>query len=107
MSIGALDAASAYGRMVRNPTGPATTPAAKPAPPLEPGGFGALVQNMVSDSTAAMRTAETETAKQISGRGDLIDVTTAVGAAELALETVVAVRDKVVSAYTDIMRMQI
>jgi flagellar hook-basal body complex protein FliE len=43
----------------------------------------------------------------VAGKGDLIDVATAMGAAETALDTVVAVRDRMVSAYTDIMRMQI
>jgi flagellar hook-basal body complex protein FliE len=37
----------------------------------------------------------------------MIDVVTAIGAAETALDTVVAVRDRVVSAYSEIMRMQI
>jgi flagellar hook-basal body complex protein FliE len=54
-----------------------------------------------------MRTAEAASAKQVAGKGDLIDVVTAIGAAEMALDTVVAVRDKVVGAYSDIMRMQI
>lgn len=107
MSIGALDAANAYGRLVRTPLGTPNPGAAKPAAPMAPGGFGSLVQGMVTESSTAMRGAETATAKQLAGKGDLVDVTTALGAAEMALETVVAVRDKVVSAYTDIMRMQI
>jgi len=54
-----------------------------------------------------MRTAETASARQVAGKGDLIDVVTAVGAAETALDTVVAVRDRMVNAYSEIMRMQI
>jgi flagellar hook-basal body complex protein FliE len=43
----------------------------------------------------------------VAGQGDLIDVVTAIGAAETALDTMVAVRDRVIGAYSEIMRMQI
>ena len=62
---------------------------------------------MIGDAAGAMRAAEQASAKQVAGKGDLIDVVTAMGAAETALDTVVAVRDRIVSAYTDIMRLQI
>lgn len=41
------------------------------------------------------------------GRPELVDVVTATAESELALETLVAVRDKVIQAYDDIMRMPI
>ena len=41
------------------------------------------------------------------GKGDLVDVVTAISAAEMSLETVVAVRDQAISAYQEIMRMPI
>lgn len=106
MSIGALDAASAYGRVLGTLAGRPTAPAA-PAAAENSGGFGAMVENLVSGASTSLRAAETASAKQVAGKGDLIDVVTAIGAAETALDTVVAVRDKVVNAYTDIMRMQI
>jgi flagellar hook-basal body complex protein FliE len=62
---------------------------------------------MIGGAATQMRAAESASAAQIAGKGDLVDVVTAIGAAEQALETVVAVRDKVVNAYQDIMRMQI
>lgn len=108
MSIGALDAASAYGKVLGTGGGTGTrggTGAA--AATEESGGFGAMVESLVSNAAGAMRTAETASARQVAGKGDLIDVVTAIGAAETALDTVIAVRDKVVNAYTDIMRMQI
>lgn len=104
MSLGALDAAAAYGRILS--TGPRPPSAATPAGAAE-GGFGGMVEAMIGGTANAMRTAEAASAQQIAGKGDLVDVVTAIGAAEHALETVVAVRDKVVSAYQDIMRMQI
>lgn len=49
-----------------------------------------------------------EMAKQaIAGKADVRDVVAAVNNAELTLQTVVAVRDKVISAYTDILKMPI
>jgi flagellar hook-basal body complex protein FliE len=106
MSLGALDAASAYGRVLG--TGSGLKPAAPAAAGgAEEAGFGAMVENLVGTAAQTLRTAETASAKQVAGKGDLIDVVTAIGAAETALDTLVAVRDKVVNAYTDIMRMQI
>ena len=54
-----------------------------------------------------MRQAESASAKQVAGKGDLIDVVTAIGAAETALDTMVAVRDRVIASYEEIMRMSI
>ena len=41
------------------------------------------------------------------GKAQLIDVATAISAAETSLETVMAVRDQVINAYQEIMRMPI
>jgi len=102
MSIGALDATSAYGKVaglgnVLSKSGGSTGAA----------GFGEMVEGLVTGTADQMRAAEHASAQQVAGKGDLIDVVTAIGAAETALDTMVAVRDRVVSAYTDIMRMQI
>jgi flagellar hook-basal body complex protein FliE len=45
--------------------------------------------------------------KQVAGQADIVDVVNAVNAAELSLDTVVAVRDKVIQAYQSIMQMPI
>jgi flagellar hook-basal body complex protein FliE len=102
MSIGALDATSAYGKVAG--LGSAL---AKPSSAGGASGFGDMVESLVTGTADQMRTAEKASAQQVAGKGDLIDVVTAIGAAETALDTMVAVRDRVVSAYTDIMRMQI
>ena len=110
MSINALDAMSAYGR-----TGSIASVAKMPAAGTgdagggndEGAGFGEMVQSLVSGTAEQLRTAEKASAMQVAGKGDLIDVVTAIGAAETALDTMVAVRDRVVGAYSDIMRMQI
>ena len=55
----------------------------------------------------ASKTAETMTAKAVVGQAELMDVVTAVSNAEMTLQTVVAVRDRVLNAYQEIMRMPI
>ncbi len=42
-----------------------------------------------------------------AGKSDIVDVVTAISAAESSLETVVAVRDQVIQAYQEILRMPI
>lgn len=110
MAIGALDAATAYGRAIKT-TAPSLGGSNDSSTSVTGAGggnsFGSMVESMVGDAAGALRTAESESAKQVAGKGDLIDVVTAIGAAETALDTVVSVRDKVVNAYSEIMRMQI
>ena len=49
-----------------------------------------------------------ETAKQgLAGRADAQSVVTALSSAELAVQTAVTVRDKVVEAYQEILRMPV
>lgn len=96
MSLGALDALGAYSRAATTSTRKTDGPA-----------FGQIMENMVGNTAASLKQAEAASAAQMAGKGDLIDVVTALGAAETALETVVAVRDRVIGAYTEIMRMQI
>jgi flagellar hook-basal body complex protein FliE len=54
-----------------------------------------------------MRVGETAAAQGATGQGDLVGVVNAVTAAELTLETVVAIRDRVIAAYQDVMKMPI
>ncbi len=75
------------------------------APSLE--GFGDALTNALQGVVSAGHDADTKSAQAISGNGNLTDVVTAVNRAELALQTTVAVRDRVVQAYQDIMRMPI
>ena len=110
MSIGALDALSAYGRVAgrTSPIGQGSDAGIGSTGGADGGlNFGGMVASMIGEASTAMKGAEQASAKQVAGKGDLVDVVTAIGAAEMALDTVVAVRDKVVGAYSEIMRMQI
>ena len=70
-------------------------------------GFGNMLNKAVSAASGAGQTVETAMTQAATGRSDLVDVVTAVAAAEATLETVVAVRDQVIKAYQDILRMPI
>ena len=69
--------------------------------------FGEILGGVLDDALASGKAAEMKAASLVQGKGDLVDVVSAVNAAELSLETVVAIRDKVIAAYQDILRMPI
>jgi flagellar hook-basal body complex protein FliE len=69
--------------------------------------FGAMVKTAMTDAMHASKNAETQIVNHAQGKAQLIDVATALSAAETSLETVMAVRDQVISAYQEIMRMPI
>lgn len=69
--------------------------------------FGQMVQEAVRSAAQAANTAETQAVSVASGQGDIVDVVTAISAAETQLQTVMAVRDQVIQAYQEILRMPI
>jgi flagellar hook-basal body complex protein FliE len=60
--------------------------------------FGALLKSAMTDTLHQTRAAETKMAQQAAGKAELIDVVTAISSAEASLDTVMAVRDQVISA---------
>jgi flagellar hook-basal body complex protein FliE len=71
------------------------------------GGFADILKSAMTDAISASKHAEHQMAAQVAGKTELVDVVTAISAAEASLETVMAVRDQVISAYQEIMRMPI
>jgi flagellar hook-basal body complex protein FliE len=81
-----------------------------PAEAAESGGledFGQLLSEAMSEAVKTAKTSEAQMAAGAGGKGDLIDVVTAVTAAETTLETVIAVRDRVIAAYQEVMKMPV
>jgi flagellar hook-basal body complex protein FliE len=101
MELKAFDAASAYAKVSGAALGGASQGAA--------GGsaFGDLLGSMMGDLTKATKGSETVAAQALSHKAGVVDVVTEVSNAEMAVNTVVAVRDRVISAYQDIMKMAI
>ncbi len=69
--------------------------------------FSAVMQRAVQGVVDAGHNAEAKSIEAISGSGNLTDVVTAVSKAELAMQSATAIRDRMVQAYQDIMRMPI
>jgi flagellar hook-basal body complex protein FliE len=69
--------------------------------------FGDMLKSAMTDATKASKVAEHKIADQVAGKAELVDVVTAISSAESSLETVMSVRDQVISAYQEIMRMPI
>lgn len=70
-------------------------------------GFGATLQRAVEGVVEVQRSADTAATQALQGQGSVTDVVLAVSRAELALQTATTLRDRVVSAYQDVMRMPI
>jgi flagellar hook-basal body complex protein FliE len=88
-------------------TGGAAEAATAAASGTNGGGFGAALQRAVEGAVEAGHEADTTSVRALTGQGGVTDAVLALSRAELALQTAVAVRDRVVSAYQDVMRMPI
>ncbi|WP_305983998.1 flagellar hook-basal body complex protein FliE [Roseibium sp. MMSF_3544] len=69
--------------------------------------FGQMVNDAVETVVDKGNQADAKAIGMIEGKTGVVDVVTAVAETEVALETMVAVRDRVISAYEEIMRMPI
>lgn len=67
--------------------------------------FGDVLEDAAKDAIGTMKKSENMSALATVGKADLTDVVQAVTNAEVTLQTVTAVRDKVLNAYQEIMRM--
>jgi flagellar hook-basal body complex protein FliE len=69
--------------------------------------FADVLGEMASTAKSEGVKAENLGASALLGKADYADVVTAVANADVALQTVVTVRDKIISAYQDILKMPI
>jgi flagellar hook-basal body complex protein FliE len=69
--------------------------------------FGALLSRALDGAISTGEQAESQSMQAIAGGGDITSVVTAVSRAQLALQTTVAIRDRVLQAYQDIIKMPI
>ncbi|MDI9350219.1 MAG: flagellar hook-basal body complex protein FliE [Candidatus Symbiobacter sp.] len=102
--ISPASAVAAYGGTARAALDSAS---AMPKRGLAAPDFGSMLEQVGKNALDIGEKAESLSAKAITGQAEMTDVVTAVSSAELTLQTVVAVRDKVVTAYQEIMRMPI
>jgi len=69
--------------------------------------FGSLLKDAIGSVLEAGRKSDAQTQALATGKSNIVDVVTAVSETEIAVEALVSVRDKVIAAYEEIMRMPI
>lgn len=69
--------------------------------------FGDILKDSAVNAIQTLRAGESASARAVSGEASLPEVVQAITASEVTLQTVVAIRDRMVSAYQEIMRMPV
>jgi flagellar hook-basal body complex protein FliE len=69
--------------------------------------FGAMLKDAIGSVLESGRKSDAQTHALAVGKSNIVDVVTAVSETEVAVEAMVSVRDKVIAAYEEIMRMPI
>jgi flagellar hook-basal body complex protein FliE len=69
--------------------------------------FGSMLKNAIGSVTETGRASDNQVKAVASGSANMVDVVSAVAETEVAVEALVSVRDKVIAAYEEIMRMPI
>jgi flagellar hook-basal body complex protein FliE len=69
--------------------------------------FGSVLKDVMASVTAAGRSSDMQAQAVATGKANMIDVVTAVAESETAIQALVSVRDKVIAAYEEILKMPI
>jgi flagellar hook-basal body complex protein FliE len=69
--------------------------------------FSALLKDAIGSVVEAGRKSDAQTMAMTSGRANVMDVVTAVADTDVAVSTLVSVRDRVIQSYEDILKMPI
>jgi flagellar hook-basal body complex protein FliE len=69
--------------------------------------FSSILKDVMANVTAAGQKSDVQAQAVATGKANMIDVVTAVAESETAVQALVSVRDKVIAAYEDILKMPI
>ena len=69
--------------------------------------FSALLKDAVGSVLDAGKKSDAQTMAMTSGKANVMDVVTAVAETDVAVSTLVSVRDRMIQSYEDIMKMPI
>ena len=69
--------------------------------------FSAVLKEAIGGVMEVGHKSDAQTVAMASGKANVMDVVTAVAETDVAVSTLVSVRDKVIAAYEDIMKMAI
>jgi flagellar hook-basal body complex protein FliE len=102
-----INAANAYASIARlggnNPLGGGGASASEDSGTS----FASVLKQAIGEVDQIGRRSDAQTRAVATGKANMVDVVTAVSQTEVAIDAVVAVRDKIISAYEDIMKMPI
>jgi flagellar hook-basal body complex protein FliE len=99
-------AANAYAALGRLGADAANLARSSDAPATGPS-FGSVLKDVINAVSESGAQADVQTQAAAMGKANMVDVVTAVAETETAIATLVSVRDKVISAYEDILKMPI
>ena len=102
-----IAAANAYAQLARIAGGNQSVASSLTGTSASGPNFGALVEKAFNTIMENGHDADSKAMQLAGGKSDLVDVVTAVAETEVAVETLVSVRDKVIAAYEEIFRMPI
>ncbi len=103
MTVSMTNALAAYARQAKEING-----GGMEARSADPGkSFADMLGDSLSSAVEAGRQSEQLSAQAIAGKADLNEVVSAVSNAEVTLQTVIAIRDRMIQAYQDIVQMPI
>jgi flagellar hook-basal body complex protein FliE len=103
----AANAYASLGRMLESGGGIGAGAAGKAS---ELGGgqsFGAVLKDAIGSVLDSGRKSDAQSMAMASGKSNVMDVVTAVAETDVAVSTLVSVRDRVIQSYEDIMKMPI
>jgi flagellar hook-basal body complex protein FliE len=100
-----IAAANAYAALAK--IGGQGAAAVRPGADKGDQGFGAMLKDAVGNVLDAGRKSDLQAKALAAGKANVVDVVTAVAETEVAVETLVSVRDRVIQSYEEIMRMPI
>ena len=103
----AANAYASLGRMLESGGGIGAGAGAGKASDLGGQSFGAVLKDAIGSVLDAGRKSDAQSIAMASGKANVMDVVTAVAETDVAVSTLVSVRDRVIQAYEDIMKMPI
>jgi flagellar hook-basal body complex protein FliE len=105
--VSPVSAAGAYAKLARL-SDPGANLGKAAAPDSDAGGsFGSMVKQAIGSVVEQGKRSDALAQGMAAGKANIVDVVTAVTETEVAIQTMVSVRDKVIAAYEEIMRMPI
>ncbi len=103
MTVSVTNALAAYARQAKDAVSGGMEPRS-----ADPGKtFADMLGESLDSAVEIGRQSEAMSAKAIAGQADLNEVVSAVTNAEITLQTVVAIRDRMIQAYQEIVQMPI